>query len=129
MKLLLDTHTTIWGLLAPETLSEGIRLLITGAENTVYVSTVSIWEVAIKHALRKPGSPPFSGAEFLRHVRQSGFRLLNITPEHAAAIDALPSLHRDPFDRLLVAQALTEPLRLVTHDRKLAAYSDTIIAF
>lgn len=70
---------------------------------------------------------PVYGADALRYFQDSGYRLLAVGPEHAAGIKALPAHHQDPFDRLLVAQALTEPMRLMTHDAVLARYSDTII--
>jgi PIN domain nuclease of toxin-antitoxin system len=70
---------------------------------------------------------PYSGAEAISRCQVSGFEFLAITPEHAAAVDQLPGLHGDPFDRLLVAQALTEPLILLTHDPAVAAYTDTVI--
>jgi PIN domain nuclease of toxin-antitoxin system len=70
---------------------------------------------------------PISGDQALRFFRQAGFEVLDISPAHAAAVETLASLHGDPFDGLLVAQAMTVPLRLVTHDPKIAAYSDSII--
>jgi PIN domain nuclease of toxin-antitoxin system len=70
---------------------------------------------------------PISGREALTYFSESGYRVLAITPEHAASIETLPSLHTDPFDRMLVAQALYEPLRLVTHDTQVAQYNDTIM--
>ena len=87
---------------------------------------MSIWEIAIKHAL-KPGSLPISGSAALQYFTESGFLLLAVSPQHAAGVEQLPLLHADPFDRMLVAQALTEPLRLVTADEKVARYSDSII--
>jgi PIN domain nuclease of toxin-antitoxin system len=89
---------------------------------------VSVWEIAIKFALRKRrGAPPFSGADALIHFRAAGYELLNVAPEHAVAVEALLPLHADPFDRMLIAQALYEPMRLITADIALAAYSETII--
>ena len=129
MRLLLDTHAAIWVLVSPHLLNDRIRGLIAAAEDGVYVSAVSVWEIAIKHALKKRDAPPFSGTEAVGYFRQGGFKLLGVTPEHAAAVETLPLLHGDPFDRLLIAQALTEPLRRVTHGMKVAAYSDTIILF
>ena len=70
---------------------------------------------------------PVSGQDALLYFRQSGYRVLAVEPEHAAAVESLPAHHQDPFDRLLVAQALTEPMRLMTHDAMVACYSDTII--
>ena len=89
-----------------------------------------MWEIAIKHALARggPNDMPISGQEALGYFRDAGFELLSISPTHAVAIEALAPLHADPFDRILVAQALTTPLRLLTHDQRVAAYSDSIIA-
>ncbi len=127
MRLLLDTHVAIWALASPELIGESIRGLIAEPANGIHVSAVSIWEIAIKFSLGKRSAPPFSGRQAIGYFRQAGYRLLPITPEHAAATGELPMLHADPFDRLLVAQALCEPMRLVTHDRQIAAYSDTVI--
>ena len=72
---------------------------------------------------------PLSSEEALGFFRGADFMLLDVTPEHATVVERLPGVHRDPFDRLLIAQALTEPMRFVTHDAQLAAYSDSIIVF
>jgi PIN domain nuclease of toxin-antitoxin system len=128
LKLLLDTHVAIWALTAPTLLTDKVVDLIEKAES-VSVSAASVWEIAIKHALGKRDAPPFSGADAIRHFRAAGYVLLDIRSEHAAAVEDLPVLHGDPFDRLLVAQALAEPLRLVTRDPKVAAYSNAIILF
>jgi PIN domain nuclease of toxin-antitoxin system len=93
----------------------------------VVVSTVSIFEIATKHSLGKRSAPPFSGPAAARMFTEAGFELLPLLPEHASAVDDLPWIHRDPFDRLLVGQALAEPLRLLTADRQLTAYSDFVI--
>src|SRR4051794_21478914 len=129
MRLLLDTHVAIWALAFPELLTSPARDLIAEAGNTVHVSAVSVWEIAIKHSQRRRNVPPFSGTDALRYFRQAGYALLAVTPEHAARVERLPWFHSDPFDRLLVAQALSEPLLLITHDPKVAAYSKTIIHF
>jgi PIN domain nuclease of toxin-antitoxin system len=91
------------------------------------VSTVSIWEIAIKHRLAKK-SMPISGRQALGYFREAGYRLLEIRPEHAAAVEDLPEHHADPFDRMLVAQAEVEPLKLVTSDALLAKYGRNVIA-
>lgn len=70
---------------------------------------------------------PISGKEALQYFRQMGYRILRVEPEHAAAVEELANHHQDPFDRLLIAQALIEPMRLLTHDMTVARYSDTII--
>ena len=128
MKLLLDTHVAVWVLFSPEKVTRAVLDLIAAADDQVYVSAVSILELAIKNSLGKR-TAPFSGTEAVGRFEAGGFKLLNVTAQHAAAVDHLPLLHRDPFDRLLVAQALSEPLRLVTHDSKIAEYSDSVIHF
>ena len=128
MKLLLDTQVAIWALNDPRRLGDRAAQLIADERNDIYASAVSVWEIAIKFALAKRrGGPPFSGTVALKLCKAAGYRLLPITPEHCAAVDDLPALHADPFDRMLVAQALHEPLRLLTADTALYAYSDTII--
>jgi PIN domain nuclease of toxin-antitoxin system len=129
MNLLFDTHVALWALTEDAKLSPQGRALIVDPSNTVAVSVVSLWEISIKNALRRKGpSPlPFSAGQALRLFEAGGFGILPITAAHAVAVEALDLLHGDPFDRLLIAQALTEPLRVVTHDRTLASYSDTVI--
>ena len=126
MNLLLDTHVALWAITDHPGLSGSARQLILSPRTTVWVSAVSVWEVAIKHGLGR-GDMPVSGQDALNYFRQAGYRLLAVEPEHAAAVETLPAHHQDPFDRLLVAQALLEPMRLMTHDGMLARYSDTII--
>lgn len=128
MKLLLDTHIAIWSMTERARISPAALNLIQAPETKVFVSVVSIWEIAIKSALAKrAGAPPFSAKEGLLHFAEAGFQMLDITSAHAAAVEGLPPIHGDPFDRLLVAQALTEPMRLVTADRIVARYSDIVI--
>lgn len=127
MRLLLDTHIALWAVADSPRLPVAARELLLAPENRLFVSAASIWEIAIKHriAARKM---PVSGTRALRLFQRAGYLLLPIAAAHAAAVDALPAHHADPFDRILVAQALHEPLRLVTGDGGLAAYSDTVIA-
>lgn len=128
MKLLLDTQIAIWALIDRRRIGEAARNLIQDEGNQVFVSAVSVWEIAIKYALRKRrGVPPFSGAEALRHFSEAGYELLSITPKHVVAVEALPPLHADPFDRLLIAQALQEPMRLITADLVVARYGDIVL--
>ena len=129
MRLLLDTHTAIWALTAIERLGDRVQYLIGDPSNQVCVSATSILEIALKHTTGKVADLPFSAGDAVRHFRAAGYILLDVTPDTAAAVETLPLIHRDPFDRLIVAQALTTPLRLVTHDRTVARYSDTIITF
>lgn len=129
MRLLLDTYVALWALTDDQRLATHARTLIADPANEVCVSAATIWEIAIKHGLdrRGAGAMPVSGREAQRLFLAAGYTLIPILPEHAAAVESLPLLHADPFDRLLVAQALTEPLRLITHDAVMAAYGDTII--
>jgi PIN domain nuclease of toxin-antitoxin system len=85
-----------------------------------------VWEIAIKHSLGR-GDMPVSSQDAMRYFQESGYRFLAVEVEHASAVEGLPAHHQDPFDRILVAQALVEPMRLMTHDPLVALYSDTII--
>jgi len=120
-RILLDTHIFLLCLADPSKLSAGARRRIEEAD--VFVSAVSIWEVSIKAALKKISADPL---ELLTEIDPAGFKLLAITGEHAAAVATLPAVHADPFDRMLVAQAKTEPLLLLTNDSALAAYGDCV---
>lgn len=127
MNILLDTHIALWAITASPRLPSKARELIESPRSSVWISATSIWEIAIKHSLGR-GDMPVSGSEALRYFRDSGYGFLPIEPEHAAAIENLPQHHTDPFDRILVAQALVEPMRLITSDSMVARYSDTIIS-
>ncbi|MFI0845654.1 type II toxin-antitoxin system VapC family toxin [Mesorhizobium sp. IMUNJ 23232] len=129
MNLLVDTHVAIWLVSSPERLPDKITSLLVDEANRVFVSAISIWETSIKFALHKPSSPPFPGRELLRLAVASGCEMLVVKEAHASAVDDLPLLHGDPFDRLLIAQALSEPMRLISADRQVAAYSDTVISW
>jgi len=123
MRLLIDTQVFIWAVLESEHLRVQARQIILDATD-VFVSAASIWEIAIKARLgRLEGDPK----EFVAAIEQSGFKELAISARHAAMVHELPLHHRDPFDRLLIAQALSEPLRLLTADRALGQYSDLVI--
>lgn len=130
MRLLLDTHIALWAIADHPSLSAKARMLIDDPDNQVVISAATVWEIAIKHALARgrPNDMPISGQEALGYFRDAGFEMLDISPAHAAAVETLAPLHADPFDRMLVAQAMTVPLRLLTHDPRVAAYSDSIIA-
>lgn len=126
MNLLLDTHVALWAITDSPKLPQKARELIQSPKTTVWVSSASVWEIAIKHALGR-GDMPVSGQDAVRYFRQSGYRILPVEAEHAVAVEDLAAHHDDPFDRILVAQALIEPMRLMTHDALVALYSDTII--
>lgn len=123
MRLLLDTHIFLWAVAGSPKLKAPARRLIEAAEE-VHVSAASIWEVAIKARLGKISADP---DELAAAIEPSGFLELPVRASHAAGLGALASHHNDPFDRLLLAQALHEPLRLVTADAVLARYSDLVI--
>jgi PIN domain nuclease of toxin-antitoxin system len=129
LRLLLDTHVALWAIADDKRLPRDARDLIVDPDNTISVSASSVWEIAIKRALARgsKNDMPISGTDALKHFQAAGYELLAISASHAAAVDRLPPLHNDPFDRLLIAQALTEPLRLLTHDAQLARYSESII--
>ncbi len=126
MNLLLDTHIALWAITDSPKLSKKAREMIESPKSSVWISAATVWEIAIKHSMGR-GDMPVSSQDALRYFHDSGYRFLPIEPEHAAAVEELPAHHADPFDRILVAQALVEPMRLITHDPMVAHYSDTII--
>lgn len=111
MSLLLDTHVVLWWLADDPTLSGEMKDRL-DHDPDVFVSAASVWEVAIKQAAGKLGGP----ADLPERVRDSGFNLLRIDAEHAIAAGRMPLIHRDPFDRMLLAQAGSEGLVLATRD-------------
>lgn len=127
MNLLLDTHVALWAITDSPKLPKKVREMIQSPRTSVWISAATIWEIAIKHGLGR-GDMPVSSQDALHYFRESGYRFLPVEPEHATAIEELPAHHADPFDRILVAQALVEPMRLITHAPMVARYSDTIIA-
>jgi PIN domain nuclease of toxin-antitoxin system len=122
VNLLLDTHILLWVMRDAEELSDAARAMIQQADR-VFVSSASLWEASIKAGVGKLAIEP---ARLEHQARAAGFEPLPITWIHALAVHGLPPLHRDPFDRMLVAQAISEPLHLLTHDAALAAYSDLV---
>ena len=128
MRLLLDTHVAIWAVIDDLRLTRHAKNLLQDDANEVFVSAVSIWEIAVKRrTARKSTSMPVSCGDALEAFRRAKFELLPVTLTHAAAVEALPMLHGDPFDHLLAAQAVSEPMRLMTHDARLAGYDRSII--
>ncbi len=125
MRLLLDTHVLLWALSAPRRLGKAARSAIEDPENEVMFSAASIWEIAIKSALSKRG---FAVApdEILAAAVQSGLSELPVRAAAAVHVARLPSHHRDPFDRMLIAQAVTEPAILYTADAQLEVYSELV---
>jgi len=121
MKLLLDTQLLLWAAGDPERLSAAARALIGAPENELWFSAASVWEIAIKRGL---GREDFQVNPRLlrRGLLDNGYRELPVGSDHAVAIDSLPPLHKDPFDRLLVAQAMVEGITLLTADAWVAQY-------
>lgn len=122
MRLLLDTHVLLWVMTNDAALSPAARETI-GKATVVYASAVSIWEVSIKAAL---GKLKIDQDRFMKILPATGFEPLSVTWEHADTVRRLPAIHRDPFDRMLVAQAVSEPLHLMTADKILARYSELV---
>lgn len=122
MRILLDTHIVLWVLAGSERI-DSISDVILADENDIYVSAASWWELAIKIGVGK-----FKGdlSELRSAAKKSGFIELPVTGEHTESVLQLPSIHKDPFDRIIVAQAISEPMRLITVDAKLEAYSELI---
>lgn len=121
MKLLLDTHVLLWAAGEPEHLSPTARELLSAPQNELIFSAASLWEIAIKRTL---GRDDFHVEPRLlrRGLLDNGYAELSVTSQHTVATDTLPPIHKDPFDRLLLAQALTEGITLVTADARLAQY-------
>ncbi len=128
MKLLLDTHVWLWLALDPGRISAAVRDRFCRADTELYVSVASLWEVVIKTGLGKLNLPDPAETFWQRQTRDSGIVALVIRPEHVLDVAALPDVHRDPFDRLLVAQARVDGLTLVTADRKVRAYPVATLA-
>ena len=122
MRILLDTQLYLWYLGNTPEMTKTRRTRIEQADE-IYISAASIWEAIIKIGLRRLEAAPL---DLVAGIQGSGFRELPITAQHTLALHTLPNHHRDPFDRLLIAQALSEPLCLYTSDRLLPPYSSTI---
>ncbi len=125
MKLLLDTQLLLWAAGLPERLSADARGLLDDPRHELLFSAASLWEVAIKRSL---GRDDFrvDPRVLRRGLLDNGYGELAITSQHAVSVDGLPPLHKDPFDRLLLAQALTEGITLVTSDAQLARYAGPV---
>ncbi len=122
MRLLLDTHILLWAVGEPDRLPADVRAALRDTGNQIYFSAASIWEIAIKQS-RGRADFDFQPEQIASVASESGFTELPVRWEAASAVTHLPMHHRDPFDRLLVAQAMIEPLVLYTADRRLGLYS------
>jgi len=122
VRVLLDTQVWLWMLAAPERLSEPARALVIATDNELLLSAASAWEIAIKYALGKLRLPEAPGDLIPRLMTRTGITPLPIHHRHALHVASLPARHRDPFDRLLIAQAQIEQLPILTADRSFALY-------
>jgi PIN domain nuclease of toxin-antitoxin system len=123
VNLLLDTHVLLWWLDDHPALSRQAREAIEDGENLVFVSAATVWEIRIKQAIGKLAIP----ANFKAVLDAEPFVYLDITVDHAHAVIDLPMHHRDPFDRMLIAQAISERLTLLTHDERFRSYGVSLI--
>lgn len=121
MKFLLDTQILLWSAGQPDRLSATARRILSHSKNELFFSAASLWEISIKNSLRRE----YFRVEprlLRRGLLDNGYTELSITSQHAVNIDSLPDLHKDPFDRILLAQAMTEGITLLTGDAQLARY-------
>lgn len=127
MKLLLDTHVLLWAAGEPDKLSKTSRLLLQDETNDLFFSSASIWEIVIKRGL---GRDDFrvDPLRLRKMLVMNGYTEISVASDHALAVDGLPPLHKDPFDRILLAQARTEGFSLVTADEQLTRYGEGVIA-
>jgi PIN domain nuclease of toxin-antitoxin system len=125
MKILLDTHISIWALAEPAKLSEDGRLALEDPQNEVLFSAASIWEIALKKRIRRINFA-FPPDPIAKAAKESGFAELPVFAIAAAFVEQLPLHHRDPFDHLLITQAMSEPARLFTADPLFSQYSELV---
>jgi PIN domain nuclease of toxin-antitoxin system len=125
MKLLLDTHLLVWAAWTPRRISSAARLLIGSIDNELIFSAASLWELAIKQALEKDDFE-VDARVLRRSLLDNGYGELPVTGDHAIAIRSLPLIHKDPFDRILIAQATVEGITLLTADPVMARYPGPI---
>ena len=121
MRYLLDTHTSFWYFKATPELPAKIKAIIDDQDNHIYVSIVSVWEIAIKRSLGRENTL-CSAQEFIDEVVASGFELLTLKPDHVRPVETLPYHHRDPFDRLLICTAMAEDMTFLSADENVPKY-------
>lgn len=126
MNLLLDTHIALWAVADNPRLPSAAKSLIADPQNEVAVSVASLWEIAIKHGAKGPSRMPVSAVEAHENFLLAGYALLPVAAAHALALEELPWLHKDPFDRILIAQAAIEGMTLLTSDAQVARYPGAV---
>lgn len=132
MDVLLDTHIAVWALSNAPALSAAAKNVILNGANEIFVSDISCWEVAVKR-VAKPDAVPFGARDFIQACIEAGYRWLAVSHDAIAAYeeldyDAVGNAHRDPFDRLLIAQAKTSGMLFLTHDRVLGLYGEPTVS-
>lgn len=120
---LIDTHIFIWSMVKSDRLSTKLIKLLSDAENEIFLSIASVWEMIIKKRRKKLRFPK----DIESGIKKVGFHLLSVNLNHVLAVDKLPDYHADPFDRLLIAQAITESITLITSDEKIWKYNVPVI--
>jgi len=123
MKLLLDTHTILWMVNEHEKLSSNAKALLANDEHTLFISIVSLWEIAIKASLGKLAGLSGGVGALIAHIDHMPVTIYPISPAHVEAVESLPFIHRDPFDRILIATAMTDGMTIVTADGNIKKYS------
>ena len=126
MRYLVDTHILIWAVSRSEKLSAVAKRALAQVDGYYFFSPVSVWEIAIKHG-KHPDDMPMTGKEAARLFREAGFRELKPDAAQCAAVEDLSPIHADPFDRLLIAQAKSMDMKLITHDHLIAGYGDVAL--
>jgi PIN domain nuclease of toxin-antitoxin system len=124
MRVLLDTHILLWWLKDDRKLSNVAADIIENTANDIFISAVNAWEISIKKSL---GRIQIDMDQFLESITNSGLGVLNVTVNHACQVSNLPGHHKDPFDRMLIAQSIFEPMRLLTHDETLMQYGKHVL--
>ena len=123
MRVLLDSHAFLWAATEDDRLPGAVRDLIADLRTKVAISVVTTWELTLKHLAGKLALPAPPAEHFADHIDEFGYELLPVHQRHVAALPELPAIHRDPFDRMLIAQALVEDLDLVTGDERIRRYA------
>lgn len=131
MKILLDTHIALWALYDVKQLSEKAKQIISNPNNTIYYSSVSSWEVLLKHERKSKGNLP-DVVTFLKDCKRAGYESLGLNDHHVAAVNSLmlqreSPEHKDPFDKLLLAQAKSDNFYFLTHDSKMVYYDEACV--
>ncbi len=125
MKFLLDTHSLIWALFSPDRLSKKVRTAILDSENDVFVSVVSFWEISLKYALGKIEIKGLNPEDLPTAAKEAYFETIELQPREAASFHRLPRIvHKDPFDRLIIWQAIKRDFFLISADRQFSAYQE-----